>query len=65
MERKRREWFQVIYAKQGGDIDVTIFYRLDDVRRFADACKEQGQRVTAIIYMRMVEGVPVGQLIYQ
>lgn len=55
----------MIYAKQGGDIDVTIFYRLDDVRRFADACKEQGQKVTAIIYMRMVDGVPVGQLIYQ
>lgn len=55
----------MIYAKQGGDIDVTIFYRLDDVRRFADACKEQGQKITAIIYMRMVDGVPVGQLIYQ
>lgn len=34
MERKRREWFQVIYAKQGGDIDVMIFYRLDDVDGF-------------------------------
>lgn len=64
MERKKREWFQVIYAKEGGDIDTTIFYSVNDVRRFADECKEDGRKVTAIVYMRMVEGVPVGQLIY-
>jgi hypothetical protein len=51
-------------SDHNGVLSIAVHDSINDVRAFAASCKESGKAVTAIVFVRMVEGVPFGQIIY-
>lgn len=62
--RKKQEWYQVITSDHNGVVSIAVHDSINDVRAFAASCKETGKAVTAIVFVRMIDGIPFGQVIY-
>jgi hypothetical protein len=62
--RKKKEWYQVMVSDHNGVLSIAVHDSINDVRAFAASCKESGKAVTAIVFVRMIDGVPFGQIIY-